>query len=495
MIRKIQGLFLVGVFLLITSTTAAQLDDGAQLLVWAAPAASPTVAYSQSAMGQIAFLDASGTLQSALRVDNTNNRVSPCGLQARSESGRYFTYYVGADNSRDGGTLYITNGSGQPQELAGGTQYLACLGGNGRFQYSPDESLVAWLDYESDASQSEFADGRLVIYNVDDVTEAFTTTDNNVVSFDFTPDGDILYMSFFTNTQNAATEVAVSRWDGQGIRELLSFSAADGCRFTSGYLTSTDTYHWAVLGNRCAAGTEWQLLRIDPDGSNALLARTEDPSGRLDTISETSNIWLAPNGGYIFYTIPDGLSSYTVSLSRVPLNDLFSAETLIPEYAVMPKFGSIFHTEPSLSPDQTRLATAVTNRSQNDGNIALIELATGEVTTIDVEGENSEILYLQFTADSDHIIYIARSGETSSIYRYDIGAGNSNRIARGTYTEWALLSPDDNQLAVLEWKSGGNDTQYTDLQIVDLESGEQVTFYEGLVDSEFEFALPMNWVD
>lgn len=490
-------LLAVGVLVVVSQAKAARPDDADRILVWVAPVAVPGTQPANQP-GELAWLDQNGTLLSLAAVPLQSNRVEACGRGAISPDGEHFVFFMGNDKGTQGGGLYLMSGSQAPLQIDT-IQFLGCLGGNGRFQWSPDGERFAYIAYAADARTSTYAAGQLKIVRAEDASLE-TTLSEAITAFDFA-EGGVVYTRFYTDQFGRADEMTVNFWDGQNERELITLLAGEGCEYVSSYIQASSAHYWLILGQRCGA-TQWQLYRIDPKDGNALLAITQTPRGAFTTFSETNNLIFSADQTQMLYSLPDGVTNNTVGLYRVPVDDFLLVQTVIERDAVMTTYGESKYAPPLFSPDGSKLAVVVAPPS-GFASIQILDLTNlgnpPQVTTL--ERRDEVLPYMAFTPDGSRLIYIA-GGEDNSIYALDLGSGQVQRIIRGTFSPWAQLSPDGDELAVLEWQLpelNKRDPEYLNLVVIDLETGERTLLLEGAVaeqdgETSYRFAVPFHWV-
>jgi Tol biopolymer transport system component len=481
----------------------SELEEDEQLLVWWAPVTSPNEAFNGREYGEIATLSANGLITLNTITDPINQVIS-CGQNAAAPDGRSFAYFLG-HRQQNRGALYLFTPDGEAHLVDETMQLLACIGGNGRFMYSPDGSRFAYLDYPSNSTSREFASGTLAIYDLDELgEEAFFGGD--VVSFELTNEGAV-FLTFSNNAAGNTTEAVVNWWDTTTDREVLSLSAEQGCRYTTGYIQEALGSYWMILVENCLGEVAWQIYRINPDGSNALQVLSERPAGSMFSYSETNNLWFSESDEMLFYSQPDGTFSYTARIFGLALADLSDPHTLIERAAIMPTMTASenSHSIPKLSPDGHWLAV-VTSTGQQANTLQIIDLqnVAAPVRIFEVETGGDIIPFMEFTPQGDKLIYIAGASSPgdNTVYSIDLNELNTaSRVRRGRFTRWGVLSPDGTKLAVLEWQDPPQDlagaTDYLSLMEVNLEDGSIRPMFEGLVeaagDFSYRFALPLYW--
>lgn len=501
------SLILIGLFAI--SGPAAAIDDNDILIAWTAPATEPNT-QAANATGDVAFVNNAGELVSIIKVPDQANRVEPCGSNALSPDGRHFAFFMGVDTNNGGG-LYIMTDGGTPIAIEdpGDMQFLGCVGGNGRFNYSPNSELAVYIDYEADARQAEFGDGILNVVNLSDYTNTFQA--RNVVSFDVNNDG-VAYSQFFTNDFNEADEAAVIWWsrDSGSDREITAFTAQEDCKFTSSYVkVGPDGNIWLILRETCRQGSEWQLYNVNPEDRSARLALTQEPRGTLASFAETNNIFFSPNGETMFYTLPDGVTASSTGLYAINVEDMADPTELVARDALMPTYGSIRDGKrnafPELSPNGRWYAVVVGNpNNENALHVYDLENIENPPVIISAGSRGDTVAFMEFTRDSDRLIFVAggTTGSDNSIFALELENGSEFRVRRGAYAGFAALSPNGEELAVLEYQvqpEGIRGPDYLNLVVVNIESGETTTLTEGgeVVDDEVvntSFASPWLWL-
>ncbi|HLA42597.1 MAG TPA: hypothetical protein VJZ27_04130, partial [Aggregatilineales bacterium] len=402
--------------LLPISAVSARLDGNDRILVWTASVAIPGT-QPANVPGSLATIDEDGNLVTMMDVPEQSSRVEACGIEAWSPDHSRLAMFMGNEVSPRGGGLYMKHGSDTP-ELIDEIHLLGCWGGSGRLRYAPDGNRFAYISYETNAQLGTFADGELTIRRVNnnyDVEATFT----DVVAFDITDSG-VAFVTFLVNQFQQADEIVLNWWeDGDNEDEVISLRASEGCEFISGYVKrGPDDFYWLALAERCSS-TEWQLFRIEPDGSNALLAMQITPPGAVRTTSEVNNIIFSKNGNHFFYTLPDGLGNNRVSLNRVAVDDLFAPKTVIEQAVVMPGFALSKAAFATFSPDGNRMALP-TNTPSGESALYVIDFnrPTATPTMITDFARNEVISFLQFTPNSRRIVYVAggTDGGDNAIY-------------------------------------------------------------------------------
>ncbi len=479
---------------------AAVIGAGDQLLVWTAPAVLPNT-QAANATGDIALVDSTGSIVPVVKVPDGANRVIACGSNALSPDSRHFAFFAGVD-SNQGGQLYIMTDGGTPTPVDT-IQYLGCRGGNGRFDYSPDSTRFAYIAYESNARQSEFADGRLKVANISDYSVLFEEDD--VVAFDIADSG-VGYVQFFTNERNEADEVAIGFWDGTSAREITALTVGEGCRYTSGYVKVGPTGHlWTVIRELCRDANKWLLYDVNPEDRSVLVALEQEPRGASVQFAETSNIIFSPDGATMFYTLPDGVAANSVALYAAPVTDFAASRVVIEGQARTGNYSGGVSPDPMISPDGNWLAM-VADDGNNNFTLHVVNLASPDAAPLVVEAgsRGDAITFMQFSADSTRLVYTAGGvdGADNSLFYLELASGSAVRIQRGNYTGFAALSPAGDEVAILNYQiqaEGIRGPDFVNLEVVNVNTGESTTLITGgeVIDGEVQntvFAAPFLWL-
>lgn len=455
---------------------------------------------SPSTAGELGLMDASGTFTKLLDVPPQTSRLQACGEEAHSPDGSMFAFYMGLDS----GALYVMKGSEAPQ-LVDEVHALTCLGG-GTLQYSPDSNRLAYIAYESDATTSEFADGFLYVNRTSDFSEEFRY--ENVTAFDVANEG-VGFVSFFTNDRSEADEAAVFWWNGNAEREVTTLHPDENCRYTSASIAvRPDGNLMLVLGHRCTSGdtrTSWQLYLVDVESRSATLAASEFQAGQFASFASTNQIMLLPDGETAWFLVPDGITANTVSILAVNLNDLSTSE-VIQQQAVFPTFSGSPHAFPAVSPDGRWLAMVVTSPN-NDNTLTVIDLTEPDAAPISVSagGRNDVISVMQFSDDSQYLVFVAGSPDTgrnanNSLVALDLSTGSDFRIKRGRFAPALAVAPDGSSVIAMDYQVLEDERQppYLNLVEIDVETSETTLLFEGaeIVNGEVtnqQFAVPLSW--
>jgi hypothetical protein len=495
-------LFVLGSLLATALPLSAQLRDSARVLVWAAPAPVP---YQQTTdqSGELAYMNADGSLETIQAIPSNANRIGLCSARAVSPNGDHVALFIGNDDSPQGGGLFMMSEGGLPTQVAT-TQAVSCYGGNGRFTWSPDSERFGFLSYAENFRTRTFPSGDVKIHATDGFGEIFSTNTGDVTAFDMNNEVAI-FVDFLPNANDEPVEATFNVWDGERSRELTLFAAKEGCRYNTAYAKIGAGAYWVILGERCGGGTEWQLHQIEEDGAS-VVALTQDPPGGLFVGSETSNLWFYGDEALLF-TLPSGLGQNTAFFYRAPLSDLRAADDLNDDqHAQMFFLGRGENAAPVFSPDGQWLA--LTAKTGNASYVQLLNLEdpAGEFFTLEVAGLNEAVPFMQFTPDNE-LIYVAGGialQARNAIYRLPEGGGEPEVIVRGNFSPWALVSPDGNRMLAMEWKEAPEAfvgmPDYLDLMVVNLEENFSDLLFEGFsVDEDGaasnSFILPIYWIE
>jgi hypothetical protein len=474
-------------------------DD--RLLAWVAPGAAPGQ-HGASQPGQIVFLDGEGNEEPVFDVPTQTARVHACGNEATSPDGRTFAFYVGGNDL--GNLVMMRDADPNTTVLTTDLSVLTCTG-NGTYQYSPDSTSFGYIAYPSDFGVVNSPSGRLFLHNSEDFS--LLNSFDNVSAFDMSDEATAM-VSFFYNNQSQATEVAVINFDGEIDREVATLFADEGCYYTSASVDiMPDGKFASVLGYRCTAGdgrTQWQFYVIDPANFNATLIASDVAGGGFFGGSRTNNVFGAPNGTTIFFTIPDGITNFTTGVKVVDVatsnqRDVFPNSGVMPRASFVPYLGENHPTV--TSPDGNFLAI-VRNDPNNRAGLTVLDLAQYDLPPIEITmPERGDLIgEMLFTTDNQRLIYTAGGAEgvSNSLFALDLLTGSERRIRRGNYGQ-GVLSPDGRYIAISNWEILNDDEPpiYT-LVTLDLETTAELPLFIGadVIEGEVvnqRFAYPLSW--
>ncbi len=478
----------------------AAIDANDRLLVWVGTGAAPG-AHSASDPGQLVLINGSGELTTVLDIPQQTTRVVPCGDQATSPDGRFFAFMIA---TADAGALYLMDGTQAPAQVAS-MHTMGCIG-SGTFQWSPDSSRFGYISYEPGAAASEFADGFLYLWDAEGMSQLASF--ENTVSFDITAD-NVAFLQFFTNDRDEADEAAVLLWNGSAEREIATLRPEEDCRFSSGEVgIAPDGRLIVVVGHRCRGvdGTEWQLYVVDPETRSAALVQEGPTGGQFGASARSNELYFAPDGSTVFFTIPDGVTLSTVSLRAMNL-ETQAVTTIVERSMVMPKYDNFPYAwndnaPPLLSNDGNWLAFVV-NTPQNDATLNVFDLRAPDSTPIaySAGSRGDAIGYMAFTQDSTRLLFVSggSGSANNSLSALDVSTGGDFRVSRGRFGRGAVAG-DGSEIVVMDWQVLEDPQQpvYVNLVVYNINDSSAVPVFTGadVVDGEVtnqRFAYPLTW--
>lgn len=466
------------------------LPDGQNLLVALTRPGEPR---------QLAMMNRDGNIISVMNIPDNATRVTACGDEATSPNARFFAFYVGGDT----GELYLMDNTKSPVRIDD-AEYLACLG-NGTFQFSPDSNRFAYIDFFPGVTREEYPDGILKLYESSNGNQLATF--DNVTAFDIN-NNQAVFVSFFVNDRNEADEAAVSLWDGSATREIATLRpSAERCWFTSAAISFAPNGSSAamVLGQRCASTgtqTQWQFYTLDPGAGSATLVSSDNQPGAFVSFARNNNVFYAPSGEYAFFTVPDGVTAYTVAVAAVQLSD-FTITVPVGRQAVFPNFSGTTNAYPRFSVDGRWLAMAVTSPN-NENQVMVLDLSNPTVPPIALSaGSRGDLISgLNFTRDNRQLIYTAggQGGADNALIALNLESGSERRVLRGHFDRDVVVAPDNNTAALLDWQRVEDPRQptYMNLVLVNLNDSTVTTLFTG-ADVEdgrvnnVRTAIPLTW--
>jgi hypothetical protein len=473
-------------------------DD--RVLVWIGEGSAPGT-QTNTNPGRLATINARGSIEIILELFAGTFRVLPCGDQATSSDGRYFAFFVGGDD----GSLYLMDGIRTPTAV---TQMGAMgCGGGGWFRFSPDAERFAYIDFPPEAVSAALPTGVLYVHETgsrDSIAQF-----ENAAAFDLSA-GLLGFVSLFTDSQARATEAAVFLWERGDAVEVATLYAEDGCTFTSAQIAIlTENRLAAVMGRRCnSTGSGWMLYTIDVAEGRATLTLADRTTGAFYTEARTNTLFTSPDGGVLYYSLPDGLARSTAQFRQTAIDDIQPGENILTN-AVMPRFsnrpyGISENAALKVSPDDRWLAV-VTNTANNVAAINVVDLAAPDLPpiTIPAGSPGDVISSMAFTADSQRLLYVAggHSAADNSLFSLalDAESGDAVRVSRGRY--WHVVaSPDGGAAALSEWQvpEDRNEPDYLNLVVVSIANNQSATLFTGaeLIEGEVEnqlFVYPLAW--
>ena len=485
-----------------TPTASAQDTGGERMLVWVGNGAAPGE-HSASEPGQLVYMFPDGEMQPVMEIPPQTSRVVACGGGASSPDDSYFAFFVGLER----GQLFLMQGADTITQLDDDYHTLGCTGKQA-FQYSPDSSRFAMIDYNKLPADETFpATGRLRLGET--ASASITTSFENAAAFAL-GDDSMAYVGFFTNDEGEATEAGVFLVEDGQDREVSTLFADEDCRFTSAEVGMvSDGRLVAVMGQRCRVSgqiqTQWQFYTVDPETRSATLALSDQQPASFFWYARSNNLYTAPDGTSVLHTIPDGLTASSTSLVAVNVDDV-SSTVIVPNNTVMPRFTNRpYLTQnhlPVISPDGRWLALT-TNTANDEATLLLFDLNNLDLPPIEIAARDRGDTFAEvlFTPDSSRVVYVAGAPNAgdNSLFALDLETENDFRVERGHFAQGAI-SPDGSTVALMEWQIPEDDREpnYVNLVTVDVETGERTTLFEGaeIVDGEVtnqQFAFPLTW--
>lgn len=486
-----------GAFLVLNRTLPGAAQDGGKLLVWIAPGEAPGEQPASSA-GNLVLMNLDGTTEPVLAVPPGTRQVLLCGDAAEAPDKSQVAFYVGSDR----GALYMMTGAlPQLQVVKDSVNRMTCTG-NGTFEFSPDSARFAYLDYPDNFNTQISSAARLNIH--DSRTYATLASFDSVAAFDLTNSG-AAFISFFKNDDGEATEVGISLWDGSSDREIASQAAEENCLYTTAGITSLADGRLAVVfGYRCRVGdgrSTWQFYTVDPANRSMTLLMSNVSPGRFVPYAQTSSIYASPDGSHVFFTVPDGVTAYTVSINKVKLAEM-GVTPFIQNNAVMPQAGSQPYSNenhlPVVSPDG-RLLAVVRNTANNEATLSVVDMSAPDLPPVEISaGERGNLVReMLFTPDSSKLVFVS-GGDNSAVSILDTVTGTDSRVSRGRYRQ-GVISPDGTRLAIINMETiSDREPPYVTLVLLDLAGGAETVLFKGaeIVENKVtnqQFAYPLSW--
>jgi Tol biopolymer transport system component len=260
-----------------------------------------------------------------------------------------------------------------------------------------------------------------------------------------------------------------------------------------------------VLGQRCSTGntdTQWQFYTVDPSAGSATLAASDFQPGAFVPFSRNNNAFFSPDGAYAYFTVPDGITAYTVAVAAMNLADM-TINVPVARQAVFPNFSGAPNASPRLSPDGRWLAMSVTS-PDNDNQLVALDLANPATPPITLSaGSRGDLISgFTFTPNSDQVIYVAggASGADNTLLALDLAAGSERRIARSHFDRDVVLSPDGSAAALLDWQQVEDPREplYANLVLINPSDSTTTTLFTGadVVEGRVtnpRTAVPLAW--
>lgn len=486
----------------------ASLSGNQRLLAWVAPAAAPGQ-QGASAAGEVLYFNQDGSSESILPLDNGTTRVTACGSNAESPDGSAFAFIATVTSGGvERGIIYLVHDASSELTIVAENANPANCIGSAPFEFSPDSSRFAYIDWPDDATGMNSPFGRLRIFNTSDGNEA--TNIENVTAFNLTDSG-ATFVSFFTNDDGEATEVAISTWDGSSEDEVASLTAdsEDDCRYTSSSIAEVSSGLMAIMGYKCNRGdntnTQWQFYLIDPANNTAQLEQDENSGGRYFAFSDTNAIFVSSDGTSVIFAVPDGVNNQSVSLLATAVDDI-NPTTVLERFGIMQSVSD----KPYDANNATAIASSdglwfaiVVNNGNNDAELQVFNLSDTSLDPISVRLANrgDTISAMVFSPDNKTLYYVSGGdqGDNNALFGLNLTTGAENRISRGRFAQM-VVSPDGNTLAVMNWvEFDSEEPRYLTLEMLDLsDDSATVIHIGGEVNDEGKledasFAYPLSW--
>lgn len=474
------------------------------ILAWVAPVRIPGRQGSDAA-GQLVYFSPDGGMEAIMNLPTSTTRVTACGDASTSPDGSIFAFMTTVTaGGGEAANLHLIRGTSKDIEtVAEDLNPIACVGSSS-FHFSPDGSRFAFIDWPDSANNAASPIGRLLIYDADDASQVANI--ENVTDFTLTSSGAV-FASFFLNNDDEATEVAISTWDGDNDREISTLRAEDNCLYTSASVAPIEGERIAaILGYRCSgSSTQWQFQIIDTDNNTAQLESSETAPGRYFGFSDTNATWASPDGGTLWFTVPDGVGNRTASLLNTSV-DSIEANTVIDRFVLMPTISDLPYDANNatarLSLNGQYLAV-VRNDGNNNATLYVVNLAEPSLDPVQFDaGDNGDtVAVLAFSHDNNQLVFVAGTDEggNNALLTMNLETGNERRVARGRFAQ-VVISPDASQIAAMNWIVFDEDEDpYLSLVVIDAEtSAETVIFEGGEVDADGnlanpQFAYPLSW--
>lgn len=482
------------------------MADSQRLLVWVAPGNRPG---NQAAPGELVYFNSDGSTESILSLPQGTTRITECGPTGTSADGSVFAFIVTVTaGGEETGTIYLLRGaSSELTAIASDLNPASCTGST-PFQFSPDGSRFAFIEWSPGVTNAISPFGFLRVF--DTASASQIANFENVTTFDLTESG-ATWVNFFPNDDGEATEVAITTWDGSIDIEVSSLVADEenDCYYNSASVSEVRTGLVAIMGYRCNRGpvtnTQWQFFNIDPANRTAQLEQSDVSAGRYFAFSQTNAIFPSPDAGTIFFTLPDGINNqsvglYTTAVDSIAPNQLIDRSALMPSVSDLPYDAN--NSTASLSP-YGRFLAVVVNTPNNDATLKVFDLSDPALPpiAIDAGDQGDTIGAMVFSNAGDKLYYVAGTdqGGNNSLFALDLATGTESRIRRGRYAQLAI-SPDGMSLAAMNWvEFDQEEPRYLTLEIIDIAStAPAVVYVGGEVDAEGKlanqsFAYPLAW--
>jgi len=431
--------------------------------------------------GKVYVRDSTGTEENlaVFPAGIYDNWAKPCGQTPWPTGGQSVALYTGAASGDI--KLYPFAAGGAPVSL-GNSHRMACSG-NG-FQFSPDGSRAAYINYARDSLDRAFAYGTLNIYSTADGTQLATF--DWTVSFQVYADG-ILMLRYYPDGKGNASEADVDWWDGSSRKTLVTLEPLYPpdkedveCGLTSGSGARIGDTVYMMISQHCETGeTMWRFVSVPMAGGALTEITSGTPKGGYFSGS-FANVMIPSkdNTGFLI-GVPSGLTRNSVGLAWITLAGVTSP-VLEGSHILVDRYGERLSEGRHMivSPNGSSLAFVSVN---NNGEQTLyqLDLATlgNQPVLLQEEGANERIF--QYTWSGDNKLFYATGDIESSSLLYVTPGTDPVRISRGRFFQIAVNYAGD-KIAAAEWFANpervGDDL--FKLSVLDL-SGNAVTFKEG----------------
>lgn len=504
----LKRLWILLVFTIVGFAQAQAVGEG-KFLVWLADGSGPE-GVSPSKSGAVGWMESNGTFTPiTVDVPAGTSRVLTCATSA-DKSRVYF--FVGQEE----GTLYAINKGDITPVVLDRVRALTCL--RGSFQLSPDGARLVYIDFEPANNADEFTDGRLRVVNTADLsrinlrendvidTTAFGVT-NDIIAFVRLPE---------TGSRNEALEAVINIYNGASSQSIavLRPDADNACRFTNANLEVLPNNKLiAVLGHRCRQGgntnTTFRIFTVDTNARDSFsLIASGASGGAFVPESRVNTIVPSQDGTRAIINLPDGIVGNSANVQIVDV----ASGTLTPvlgrggwmtRYTQARAYVLDEPGYPTLSPDG-RWYAFVESSPNNDRVLHVVDLSNMNVRSFPAPNRGDNIQRLTFTPDSRTLVYLqgGAASKENSIMTLVVDGGNPQSILRGRFGFFAL-SPNGNQVAIMEWQTVEDPTQppYQSFSVIDLSNGAYFPVWdegatitpEGKV-RDLRFVYPLAWV-
>ncbi len=414
--------------------------------------------------------------------------VFACGADALSRDGDYLMAYIGP---QIGGGLYRVplDQAGEAElERWGDAHSLACNGA-GRAAFSPDGSRWAYINYESDATSSVFADGELRVLDTTDGSEQATF--DNVVAFALRDDG-VYFVQFFTDSQGLSDEVALSFWDGSGVREWAALTPDEDCDWRSAALDVRADAEEVVLslGEHCPGESFWRLNTVTPDGE--VTPHVFIPSGGAYLPNAYINqVYYLAGGEHVLATYPNGRLANLANLVLVTLES--NNVTTLTSEVIVDAFPDGRAMNLLFSPDGGT-AAYVTATANQDYELHRLALDGGAESLNISAGSRGDLISDMFFTPGGDLLYVSggADGADNSLWMLAAGEDEPRRVTRGRFLRNAGVATDEVVL-LLEYVEPDDDHREPAANLIAISpaNGARAVLLEGREAGAW--AYPLAW--